>query len=417
MIEAILTFEFVLIQKPTGEVEPQFKPLALVFEDENYSEDNLSDLIARSDLFSILYHHTTSTREIMGGFSNYYEGRLKETPFQVSSYFKQEESGTQYLTILLFSLNEDLGVYEDIIRLLSKKMDYLFETFETAKKTNQISLISRINDNIKAELKYTTFQIKRLINLDKIQKCALIFNSNERLEILKILRESPKSKKDVRENLERLKENPNLEVLLEPFLELNLIKRDWIKGKRDKVTGLIENQGEYLFLVKDIELLRVPNYGLLNHLKDSKHEIYPRYEAKVVDYFSQYDPKEQSFEQKRELSKLLLNPDMYDLFVMLRNKFYPKDKMPNVFSEFADVELILDDLIQLQVITEIMDQKERKWLLLLTDIQPIIFFPEYLLEKIKDAYHSEDLNKKIPFEVAKKAFDLLEVAYPEQIEF
>ena len=108
---------------------------------------------------------------------------------------------------------------------------------------------------------------------------------------------------------------------------------------------------------------------------------------------------------------------MYDLFAMLRSKYYPRDKIPNIFSEFADIELILDDLIQLNIITDIKDQKERPWLLLLTDIQPIIFFPEYLLERIKDAYHSQNSEKKIPYEVAKKALDLLEVAYPEQIEF
>ena len=417
MIEAILTFEFVLIQKPTGEVKPDFKPIVLHLENKDFTNENLSELTTTSDLFSILYHHTTSIREISGGFSNYYEGRLKETPYQVSSYFIQAESGTQYLTLVIFTLDEDLGLYEDIIKSLAKKMDYLFETFETAKKTNQISLISKIHDNIETELKYATFQIKRLTNLDKIQKSALIFNSYERLEILKTLRECPKSKKDVREILERVKENPNLDVLLEPFLELNLIRRDWIKGKRDKVTGLLENQGEYLFLTKDIELLRVPNLDLLNHLKDSKSDLYPKYEAQVVDYFSKYNPKEQTIEQKKKLSSILLNPDVYDLFAMLRNKYYPRDKIPNIFSEFADVELLLDDLIQSQIIIEIKDQKERPWLLLLTDIQPIIFFPEYLLERIKDAYHSEDIKKKIPFEVAKKALELLEVAYPEQIEF
>ncbi|MBY9016960.1 MAG: hypothetical protein KGD68_14820 [Candidatus Lokiarchaeota archaeon] len=416
MIEAILTFEFVLIQKPTGEVKPDFKPIVFSFENKQFTNGNLSELIATSDLFSILYHHTTSIREITGGFSNYYEGRLKETSFQVSSYFIQAESETQYLTILIFTLDEDLGAYEDIIKSLARKMDYLFETFETAKKTNQISLISKIHNNIETELKYAAFQIKRLTNLDKIQKSALIFNSYERLEILKTLREFPKPKKEVREIVERIRENPNLDVLLEPFLELNLIRRDWIKGKRDKRTGLIQNQGEYLFLTKDIEIIRVPNYELLDHLKESKHELYSKYEAKVVDFFSEYDPKTQTVEEKKKVSSILLNPDIYDLFAMLRNKYYPRDKIPNVFSEFADTELILDELIQNQIVIEIKDQKERPWLLLLTDIQPIIFFPEYLLNNIKDAYHSEDIKKKIPFEVAKKALDLLEVAYPEKIE-
>ena len=190
----------------------------------------------------------------------------------------QAESETQYLTLLIFTLDEDLGKYEDIIKNLSKKMYYLFETYETSRKTNQVSIISKIHDNIKNELKYSIFQIKRLTSLDKIQKAALIFNNYQRLEILKILRESPKPKKEVREELEKIKENPNMDVLLEPFLELNLIRRDWIKGKRDKRTGLVQNQGEYLFLTKDIELMRIPNYELLNHLKKTKNELLARYE-------------------------------------------------------------------------------------------------------------------------------------------
>jgi hypothetical protein len=415
MIEAILSFEFLLIQQPTGEVKPDFKPIVLTFENKDFSAENFSKLITTSDLFSILYHHTTSIHEIVGGFSNFYQGRLKETSYQVSSYFMQAESGTQYLTILIFTLDEDLGKYEDIIKELSKKMYYLFETFETSKKTNQVSLISKIHDNIKNELKYAIFQIKRLTNLDKIQKAALIFNNYQRLEILKILRESPKPKKDVREALETIKENPNMDVLLEPFLELNLVRRDWIKGKRDKRTGLIQDQGEYLFLTKDIELIRVPNNELLDHLKQTKHELLTRYEAKVVDFFSNYNPKDQTIEERKKISSILLNPDIYDLFAVLRQKFYPRDKIPNIFSEFADIDLILDDLIQLNIITEIKDQKGKEWLLLLTDIKPLIFFPEYLLENITNALHSADGSKKIPLEVAKLALELLEVAYPEKV--
>ncbi|MFX1558364.1 MAG: hypothetical protein ACFFC9_14015, partial [Promethearchaeota archaeon] len=390
MIEAILTFEFVLTQKPTGEVEPEFKPIAWIFENKEFSEKNLSELLATSDLFSILYHHTTSIREITGGFSSFYEGRLKETQYQVSSFFKQEETGTQYLAILIFTLDEDLGTYEDIFKDLAKKLDYLFETYETAKKTNQISLMSKINNNFQTELKYAIFQIKRLTNLDKLQKVALIFNSYERLEILKVLRDYPKSKKDVREIIERIKENPNLDVLLEPFLELNLIRRDWIKGKRDKRTGLIKDQGEYLFLTKDIDLIRKPNVDLLKHLKDTKHELYPKYEEKVIEFFSNYDPNTQTIEDKKKLASMLLNPDIYDIFAILRNKFYPRDKLPNIFSEFANVDIMLEDLIKLNIVTDVKDQKGRVWLFLLTDLAPVIFFPEYLLNNIKEAYHSKD---------------------------
>jgi hypothetical protein len=177
----------------------------------------------------------------------------------------------------------------------------------------------------------------------------------------------------------------------------------------------VSNQGEYLFLTKDIELLRVPNYELLNHLKQMKHELYNKYETQVVEFFSNYEPKNQTIEQRKKISSLLLNPDIYDLFAMLKNKFYPRDKIPNIFSEFADIDIILDDLIQQNIITEIKDQKGKEWLFLLTDIEPIIFFPEYLLDNIKKAYHNEESSKKIPFEVAKLALELLEIAYPEKI--
>ncbi|TFF99043.1 MAG: hypothetical protein EU542_09395 [Promethearchaeota archaeon] len=417
MIEAILSFEFVLIQKPTGEVEPEFKLFVSKFKNENVSEENLHELITRSDLFSIFYHHTTNVQEIVGTFSNLYEGRLKDTPYQVSSYFKQEESGTQFLVVLIFSLDEDMGVYEELIRNLSKKLDYLFESYETAKKTNQISLLNKIINKFEKEINNSIFQIERLANLDKIQRAALIFNSYERLEILEILRNSPMSKREVRNRIERIKENPNLDVLLEPFLELNLIRRDWIKGKRDKRTGIVENQGEYLFLTKDIDLIRVPNNDLLNHLKDFNEEIYSKYEEKVIEFFSEYNPNTQSTEERKKIASLLLNPDIYDFFALLKNKFYPKDKMPHIFSDFAEIDVIFKDLKKMNIITEIKDKKGREWILLLTDIKPIIFFPEYLLQNIRNAYHSEEKEKKIPYEVAKKALDLLEVAYPETVEF
>ncbi|MFW9948977.1 MAG: hypothetical protein ACFFKA_02480 [Candidatus Thorarchaeota archaeon] len=155
----------------------------------------------------------------------------------------------------------------------------------------------------------------------------------------------------------------------------------------------------------------------LKYLKDTKHELYQKYEDQVIEFFANYNPLAQSVENKKKLASLLLNPDIYDIFAMLRNKFYPKDKLPNIFSEFANIEIMLDDLIKQNVITVIKDQQGRNWLFLLTDIAPIIFFPEYLLTNIKEAYHNKDAEKKIPFEVAKMALSLLEVAYPEKVEF
>ncbi|MHA1296004.1 MAG: hypothetical protein ACTSPH_05285, partial [Promethearchaeota archaeon] len=270
---------------------------------------------------------------------------------------------------------------------------------------------------LKNELKYAIFQIERLSNLDKLQKTALIFKSDERLKILEILRERPISRKELKTYIEKMKPNANLDILLRPFLELNLIRRDWIKGEKDKKTGIIKDQGEYLFLIKDILFARVPNERLLKHFKDTNNELLEPFKQKTIEFFSKYDPLNEPIEEIKKLATMLLNPDIYDFFLLMRSNHYPLDKIPKIFSEFAVTEILLDNMKKLNIITEITDKNKRKWILLLTDIQPITIFPEYLLPKIREAYRNESNDGKISYEVAKKALNLLEISYPEKITF
>lgn len=417
MIQGILIFKFVLNQTETGEFVPEFRPIKLIFNNEKFTEANYSELIVQNDIFGIFYQHTTGIVSDKGVFSNFYSGRLKETSFQIMSYFRQETDGSQYITIAIFELADELEIFLEIIKNMAESLNTIFETLVKINELQQISLLDKMISKFESEIKFAIFQIDRLSELDKIQKAALIFHSKERLKILELLREKPISKKELKNELEKIKENPNVDVLLDPFLELNLIKRDWIKGKRDKQTGIIKNQGEYLFLTKDIFFVRIPNIKLLNHLKEINHELYPKYEQKVVDFFSKYDPNTQSIEETKYLASILLNPDVYDFFVLMRNKYYPLDKMPNIFSEFADTEMILNDLKESNVIIEIKDKSNRSWIFLLTDIKPLIFFPEYLLLKVREAYKNENKDERLSYEIAKKALDLLEVAYPEKVEF
>ncbi|MEJ2277196.1 MAG: hypothetical protein P8Y70_05515 [Candidatus Lokiarchaeota archaeon] len=69
-----------------------------------------------------------------------------------------------------------------------------------------------------------------------------------------------------------------------------------------------------------------------------------------------------------------------------------------------------------KIITRLKDKKGEEWIILLTEVVPLIFFPEYLLEKIKKSYYKEK-GKTLSYEIVNKALELLEVAYPEKIEF
>jgi len=417
LIQGILTFQFKINQKDTGEIEPAFEPIQLIFRDEKFDEDNFSELLVENDIFAIFYQHTIGLFGVKYSYSNFYEGRLKDTPYQVISYFKQVADGTQYLAISIFELDDEIEIFEHLIKEMGNRLDVIFDKLTRARNSKQLSLIENINIRLKNEIKFTIFQVDRLSNLDKLQKTALIYNSNERLKILEILRERPIAKNEMKSLLEKMTSKINVDILLQPFLELNIIRRDWIKGEKDKKTGKITHQGEYLFLVKDIMITRIPNENLLNHFKETKNDLLPKYKQKVIDFFANYDPYTESIEETRKLASILLNPDVYDFFVLMRHNHYPMDKIPKIFSEFAVTEILLDDLKKLNIITEIIDDTDRKWICLLTDIQPLIVFPEYLLPKIRAAYKNQDPDAAITYEIAKKALSLLEITYPEKVIF
>ena len=419
MIQGILSFQFVLNQTASGEISPEFRPIQLVFreEEERFTKDNFVDLIIENDLFATFYQHTTGIYGKTGAISNFYTGRLKGTPYQVFSYYRHENDGSQFITIAIFELDDEIELFEDMIKDLATRLDVIFQTLIRAQNSKQISQISNVNIRLANELKFTIFQIERLMRLDKLQKVALIYNSPERLKILELLREKPILKEDMKSIIEKLKPTINIDILLRPFLELNLIRRDWSKGKKDKETGLIENQGEYLFLVKDIVLARVPSEYLINHLKGSKNELFELYKQKAIEFFSNYDPLTEPVEKTRKLAAILLNPDIYDFFALLRTNYYPLDKIPKVFSDFAVTEILLDNLKKLNIITEIIDNEDRRWIMLLTDIEPLIIFPEFILPFIRKTFKTPNKKEQISYEIAKKAYDLLEVTYSEKIEF
>ena len=45
MIQAILTFQFVLNEKENGDIEPEFRPIQHIFNEEGYTSEDYSKLI------------------------------------------------------------------------------------------------------------------------------------------------------------------------------------------------------------------------------------------------------------------------------------------------------------------------------------------------------------------------------------
>jgi len=411
MIQAILSYRFVLTPGENDIIEPEFKPVCLVFNNKQYTRDNYSAMVSKLDLFALFYQQTTGIASETGAFSSYHVARLKNTPFQVMSHLRQDAQENQFLTLAVFDLDDEVEIFEEILKKMGAKLEELFVEFISR---NFLTIIPKIE----SEFEFVVFQVNRLSELDKLQKVALIFQSEERIKILELLREGPISKRKLKEILEQIKPNPNIDLLIRPFLELNLIRRDWIKGESKKERKIdIKSQGEYLFLIKDIVLAKFPNTELIERIKEKKPDLYRPYEAKIVEYFSKYDVNEEKSEDLKELSAALLDPDLFDFYTLMSNNFYPLDKLPKIFSDFVDSEFVVNTMDNLGVITKVKDKENKLWVILLTKIDPLISFPEYLLNNLKEQFLAKDEEKKITLEIAKKALELLEVTYAEKVRF
>ncbi len=417
MLQAILCYKFHIGSVKSGEIEPEFIPIKLIFNNEQYSQDDYSGLISSKDVFGIFYQHTTGVFISKGAFNNYFVGRLKETPFQVISCFRQEIDRSQFMTLSIFELSDDVEIFEDIIKKMASKLEPFFQEYLKLGNKAIGRAKEKLEENFAKELNFGVFQVERLSNLDKLQKLALIFQSEERTKILEILRERPVSKKQLRDKLERTHSNVNVDLLLEPFLELNLVRRDWIKGTRDKKTGQISHQGEYFFLVKDVILTRLPNKKIIGSLKNTTEYVYMKYESKLKEYFTSYDPNQQENEDIGALASMLLIPDCFDLYSLMKEKFYKKKKVPKMFSDFVEVDIILKIMEEVGVIITLKDDEDEEWIILFSEIVPIVLFPEYSLPKIIQAYKSDDIETSISYEIARKAIDLMEVTYYEKLAF
>ncbi len=424
MVIAIVVYKFELNPSKDGEIEPEFTILTSQIAEE-HAGVNLRKVAATNDLFGIFFAHTagsTTGKQKAQETKNFFVGRLKETPYKVISYYRQEIDQSQYMTLTIFKLEEDAEIYEGLIRMLAGKLD---EQFMRLAKGNlkDINFITSVKQALDNELKFTIFQIGRLGNLEKIQKVALIYASPERLRTLEVLRQGPVSRKALTYELEKIKDNPNVDIVLKPMLELNLVRRDWARGTKDMKTGIVRGEGEFIFLIKDVALVRRPPPKIVEQMrKDAK--LRPLYEEKMKAFYDKYDPFSNINVESKFLAKFLLDPDLFDFFALLKEKHFPVEKIPKISSEFANSSAVLEEMKKGEVICT-LKEKGTEWFVLLGEITPIVVFPEYIVSKIKDRVAAKvvgevdetSVDAPLTPEVAQRGLELLEATYQEKVQF
>ncbi|TFF84179.1 MAG: hypothetical protein EU552_01335 [Promethearchaeota archaeon] len=342
------------------------------------------------DMMRIFYAHITGAAEAGNVLV-----RLEKVSSNVSSYFNGMDAQVPFMINLMLELDEDPEIFgERVISEINSNILSLLNALN-----NEPSKTYEITEELKDYIKNSLFLLERLKNLSKEQRMAQIFTSEKGRTILEILREKAYSRKELRENLEDKlgKAIYNLEITLDPFVKTDLIKQDWIEGDSDIS----------LFLISDFTIMRVPATKLIDDAKNNLPTPYlaTEYLEQVNSYFANYTPTQ---EDNLKIAYDMINPDKYDFITLFREKAYPINKIPKSPGEtFDEIKEMLSSLEKDKILTIIKDQKGLEWIFLLTDPVAQTFYPEYMIENIREKTAQKKLKKK----TAIKYLELLEQFY------
>ena len=352
----------------------------------NYPESIKVDL---DDMMRIFYAHITGAGEAGNVIV-----RLEKARSNVSSYFTGMESQSPLMINLILQLGEEPEMFGETVILDINNTIVKYLSLINANPSNQYEL----RQELVGYLKNSLILLKRLEHLSKEQRMAQIFTGEKGRAILEMLRERPYTRTELRGLLEDKLDRfiTNLEISLDPFIKTDLVRQDWLEGDSDIS----------LFLLSDFELMRVPAVKLVEKAQNGypTPTVAQLYLKEVKKFFITYKP---SIEDNKLIAQNMVNPDKYDYIVLLREKSYPISKIPKGPGEsFETVKSFIDQLKEARIITTIKD-KDDEWVLLLTDTIADTFFPEYLIEKIRQDVADKKLRKK----TAIKHLEILEQVY------
>lgn len=353
----------------------------------SYPESLIVDL---DDMMRIFYAHITGAAEAGNVLV-----RLEKVSSNVSSYFNGMDAQVPFMINLILELDEDPEIFgEKVISEINSNILNLLNAL-----TNEPSRTYDITEELKDYIKNSLFLLERLKNLSKEQRMAQIFISEKGRAILESLREKAYSRKELRENLEEKlgKSIYNLEITLDPFVKTDLIKQDWIEGDSDIS----------LFLISDFIIMRVPAAKLIEDARNNIPTPYlaTKYLEQVNQYFMDYTP---NHEDNLKIAYDMINPDKYDFITLFREKAYPINKIPKSPGEtFDEIKEMLNLLKKNEILTIIKDQKGLEWIFLLTDPIAQTFYPEYMIENIRE----KTAQKKLKRKTAIKYLEILEQFY------
>jgi len=342
--------------------------------------DDITQGLVDDDLLTIFSTHAMS--ESAGILAM----RIKR--FSIISYYTgipETEEESQYFVALVLGENENPTSFEESLTEIAKMViesvgkpgfdDFYVECFDRVSKMKEIT---------------------------EEQRYAFIFRDEVRNLMLDKLADGSMTKDGLAKWLSKEveREVTDIDGLLAPLLKTDLVTELNIsKGKKVSL--------EYVFLLRDVALIRTPHIELFKAAKAGQMspELKDPYQKAVEKFFKTYriDSKD-----SRNIAEFISNPDTYDIIRVLRDGYMTREEIPaKIGREMGNLDRNLKRLADDDIILPLKDKKQRVWILLLSDIQAITFFPEYMVDVIRRRWKEGTIAK----EIALKHLELLRAEY------
>jgi hypothetical protein len=287
----------------------------------------------------------------------------------IASYYTGSENNV-YI-ILVLTADEDPDVFEEGLSDISRTIVQNLDT--EAYKSILPSLFQRVSV-------YPT--------LDESQKLMMVYLDETKRLLLKRLRdEGSISKSEVAVWLKDKYKSGfvDLESVITSFIKANLVKQSSVKGIAS----------ESLFMVNDILIYRIPVNELIKSPQTHglPAQLAGDYMAECKNFFTNYVPSE---EDNIKTLDILLDPQVYETVKLLRTAIVTRDDLEKLKKKGVDdIEYVLKRLWDGNFITVLQDNNGNEYYGLKTDIKVKKYFPEFLMNKIRQDHNDKVKNSQV----------------------
>lgn len=333
--------------------------------------------VSSEDLMRIFTAHAMGSPE--PGFLTM---RLEELRLNVASYYTgMGREREQYNIMLFLDLDEDPTTFEDPLIDAAKNI---------LDNVNKPELIDVLEWNFSLLSKRFTFTAEQYI--------AKVFALEDTRLVFYKLHEGGIELDTLKEWLELQtgKYYSDMNLILTPLIKADLVSRDWVS----------EISKECVFLVMDAYGTRTPAKNIVRAAKENTidSELAEKYLLEVSNFFNRY---KLTSDEIIEIAQIINDPNLYLIVKSLRDNIMARDDLGALLGYTGPmVDTFVEKLKEKSVILE-LEKESINWLFLLTDIRFGTFFPEYLIETIRERLANGQISKYI----AKRHLELLKEKY------